>query len=265
MNRPSRQGDRRVLYFVDAYANWNDLELGQAMIRVLQHNGISVFVPPAQCLSGMSLICDGLVDRARVLAQKNVELLADYVRQGYHVVATEPSAALAIKHEYQNILDDEDAKLVSQNTSDACSYLWQMHTVGQLELDFQPLNAVVGYHLPCHQRALTDQNPALKLLDLIPGLVVEHLERGCSGMAGIYGLKRQNYRRSLRAGIGLMSALRRSDIIVGATECGTCKMQMEHGTTKPTVHPIKILALAYRLMPQLVDLFKRQSGVYTLS
>jgi hypothetical protein len=26
---------------------------------------------------------------------------------------------------------------------------------------------------------------------------------------------------------------------------------MEQGTTKPTIHPIKVLALAYGLMPQL--------------
>jgi hypothetical protein len=28
-------------------------------------------------------------------------------------------------------------------------------------------------------------------------------------------------------------------------------MQMEHGATKPTLHPIKLLALAYGLMPEL--------------
>jgi hypothetical protein len=31
-------------------------------------------------------------------------------------------------------------------------------------------------------------------------------------------------------------------------------MQMEQGTTKPTVHPIKLLALAYGLMPEIGSL-----------
>lgn len=31
-------------------------------------------------------------------------------------------------------------------------------------------------------------------------------------------------------------------------------MQMEQGTTKPTIHPLKILALAYDLMPEFEEL-----------
>jgi FAD/FMN-containing dehydrogenase/Fe-S oxidoreductase len=265
LHRPSRTPRRKVLYFVDAYANWNDVELGKALVKVMQHNGIEVFVPSEQRLAGMSLICDGLTNSARKWARSNVELLADFVRQGYHIVTTEPSAALAIKHEYLSLLTDDDARLVAANTSESCSYLWNLHSVGQLELDFRPLNAQIGYHWPCHLRALDSANPGRQLLDLIPGLNVEHIERGCSGMAGMYGLKIQNYRRSLRAGVGLMTALRRPEIVVGATECSTCKIQMEHGTVKSTVHPIKILALAYGLMPELDNLFARRSDTYLLS
>ena len=80
---------------------------------------------------------------------------------------------------------------------------------------------------------------------------MQRLEKGCSGMAGPYGLKRENYRSSLRAGWGLISALRDPAINVGVTECSTCKMQMEQGSSKPTIHPIKLLALAYGLMPEI--------------
>jgi hypothetical protein len=33
-------------------------------------------------------------------------------------------------------------------------------------------------------------------------------------------------------------------------------MQMEQGSEKPTVHPIKLLALAYGLMPEIIDLVR---------
>jgi heterodisulfide reductase subunit B len=42
------------------------------------------------------------------------------------------------------------------------------------------------------------------------------------------------------------------------TECSTCKIQMEQGTTKPTIHPVKLLALAYGLMPELATLVRAQ-------
>ena len=265
LHRPSKRQTRKIVYFVDAYANWNDVELGQAFVKVLQHNGIDVLVPGSQNLSGMSLISEGSIVRAKRLAQKNIELLAEWVRQGYKVVATEPAAALALTHEYSNLLDDPDAELVAKNTMDATSFLLQLHLAGDLELDFKPVNAAIGYHLPCHQRALGEEVPAIKLLNLIPGLQVELIEKGCSGMAGTFGIKRKNYLRSLRIGFALINAMRSTDIIAGTTECSTCKIQMEQGTTKPTIHPIKIIAMAYGLMPELEDLFSRRSGDLVVS
>ena len=41
------------------------------------------------------------------------------------------------------------------------------------------------------------------------------------------------------------------------SECSTCRMQMEQGSALPTIHPVKLLALAYGLMPELRDLLNR--------
>ncbi len=84
-------------------------------------------------------------------------------------------------------------------------------------------------------------------------------------MAGIFGMKRENYRASLRAGWGLITALRNPEIQYGATECSTCKMQMEQGTTKPTLHPLKILAFSYGLMPQIARLLAARSEELTVT
>ena len=260
LDRPSDQDGTKVVYFVDAYANWNDVELARAFVGVLQRNNVDVLVPPDQMVSGMSLISDGAIPRATKIAQKNVESLAEWIRQGYRVVTTEPSAALALSHEYLGLLDDEDAKLVASKTIDATSFLLELHQDGKLSTEFSRIDATIGYHLPCHQRALGPDVPAVQLLNLIPGLNVQLIDQGCSGMAGTFGLKRKNYITSLRMGFSLIDAMREPTLMAGTTECSTCKIQMEQGTRTPTVHPIKFLALAYGLMPELEDLFERRSG-----
>ena len=53
------------------------------------------------------------------------------------------------------------------HTHDACTYLWQLHEAGKLELDFEPLNLTLGYHMPCHLRALEVGSPGEDLLRLI--------------------------------------------------------------------------------------------------
>ncbi len=197
--RPPRRSGRKVLYFVDTYANYHDPQLGEALVQVMEHNGIAVYVPPSQYSSAMPMIALGALHRARKVAAHNVALLAEAVRQGYHIVATEPSAAMCLTHEYPALIDDDDARLVAENSSEACTYLWRLHQAGRLQLDFRPVNVVLGYHLPCHLKALQVGSPGESLLRLIPGLVVDRIHTGCSGMAGTYGLQREHYRASLRA------------------------------------------------------------------
>jgi Fe-S oxidoreductase len=258
LSRPERHSGQKVLYFVDVYANYFDSQLAEATVAVLEHNGIRVFVHPDQKQAGMASIACGALDHARQLAKHNVTILADSVRQGYHLVATEPAAALCLKHEYPQMLDDDDARLVAAHSSEAGSYLWRMHTLGQLQLDLRPLNLTLGYHTPCHLRALRVGSPGESLLGLIPGLRLHHVESGCSGMAGTFGLLHRNYRSSLRVGRKLIARLRDPEIQAGVTECSTCKVQMEQGTTKPTLHPIKLLALSYGLMPEIAELLRGQ-------
>lgn len=255
----TRRSGRKVLYFVDLYANLFDTQLAQAFVNVLDHNRISVYVHPKQQVSGMPSISQGAVTMAARLAHKNVKALAEAVRQGYTIVATEPSAVMALTHEYLNLLDSDDAKIVAENTREACEFLWDLHHHGELELDLKPMNLTVGFHVPCHLRAMHDASYGQRILQLIPGLSVRPIEKGCSGMAGTFGLTRNNFRSSLRIGWDLIVAMRGKQIQIGSTECSACKMQIEQAGNKAVVHPIKLLAKSYGVLEPDTDLFSPSS------
>ena len=209
------------------------------MVNVLKHNGIDVVIPNGQGISGMSLISDGAVKPAKKIAARNVEILAEYVRQGYQVVTTEPSAALALRHEYLNLLDDQDAQMVAENTTDACSLLLQLHQAGELELDFSPQNVHVGYHLPCHQRVFTKDPPAVKLMNLIPGLQVDLIEKGCSGMAGTWGLKSKNYVQSLKMDLDLLTRSEILQLLPVQRSAARVKFRWKKERLRPQSIPLK--------------------------
>ena len=251
LTRPVRQSGKKVLYFVDTYANYHDPQLAEALTVVLEHSGVAVYVHPEQTQSGMAMVSIGAVAQARKVARKNVELLAEAVRQGYTIVASEPSAVLCLTREYPALLDDDDTRLVAANTKEACAYLWELHLSGKLQIDLKPVTASIGYHWPCHMKALGQGSPGANLLGLIPGLSLHRVEKGCSGMAGTFGLRQENYRASLRAGWPLISAVREATWQAGATECSACKIQMEQGSSKPTIHPLKLLAHSYGLAPEV--------------
>jgi Fe-S oxidoreductase len=248
--RPHEAGPR-VAYFLDTFANHFDPEVAEAAVATLHHLGVNVYVPRAQRGSGMAALVTGDLDHARELVGYNVRALANAVRDGYTVVCTEPTALLMLRVEAQRLTDDLDAKLVARNAMDLGQYLLGLLERGDTPRPSAPVHARVGYHQPCHVRAQGLGTPAVDLLRLVPGLEVEFLDRGCSGMAGIYGLAARNFRDSLRAGRPLLKRLRSADLQVGATECSSCRMQMEQGAEKRTVHPVKLLALAYGVDPKL--------------
>lgn len=257
LTRPLVTGaGKPVVYFVDHFANYHDPQLGQAFLEILKHNRVPVHVPPGQMASGMAMISAGDLDAARELAQENIRELADLAREGCPIVCTEPAAALCLKHEYPMLVDHPDVQVVADQVIEAGAFLASLHRQGRLRTDFQPLELDVGYHTPCHLKALGKSTPLAELLGLIPHLRVHKIERGCSGMAGAYGLTKENFRESIRIGWGLISRMRAGDLSAGVTECSSCKMQMEQGTSTPTLHPLKLIALAYGLMPEIRDRLK---------
>ncbi|MDO4587188.1 MAG: FAD-linked oxidase C-terminal domain-containing protein [Planctomycetia bacterium] len=261
---PIRRSERKIALFLDTYANHYDLKLVEAAVKILEHNGITVYIPRRQKNSGHQAFSLGDNYKAEIISQRNVNALIDAVRQGYQVITLEPISAVCIRQEYLYLHDDQETRLVAENTMDICSYLYGLHQEGMLELNFSPLPYSLGYHAPCRTLALTGDSlnvstPAQELLQLIPALNVRRLERGCCGSGGVIGMKKKNYARSLRLGMPLFLALREPTIQIGCSECNSCRIQMEQGTDKNVLHPLKILAFAYGLMPEFIALFNLRS------
>jgi Fe-S oxidoreductase len=158
-----------------------------------------------------------------------------------------------LRQDYPNLIEDPDAVLVAEQVVELTTFLWDLHVRGLLRTDFQPLPLAIGHHVPCHLKALGKAPAGPALLGLIPQSRIHTIDRNCSGMAGTFGLKAANYQLSLEAGRPMLDELRRARTMVGSTECSTCRMQMEDGTGKRTLHPAQYLALGYGLMPQISE------------
>jgi FAD/FMN-containing dehydrogenase/Fe-S oxidoreductase len=245
-----------VLYFVDLYANYMEPQIAEATVAVLHHHGFDVFIPPDQGGSGLEALVHGEVELAREIAQKNLRHLVEAARADWPIICSEPSAAMMLKQDYLDLLDEDDAREVAARTVELTAFLWQLHQEGRLRTDFRPLEFNLGHHVPCHLKALHGPVAGPELLKLIPKLHLQTIDVGCSGMAGTFGMRSVNYELSRRSGESMLNELKRSEHHFGSTECSSCRMQMEDATNKRTLHPVQYLALAYGLMPKVEDRLK---------
>ncbi len=240
-NRPRPKGGKRVVYFLSCYSNFNEPEGdGMATMEVLEHNGFDVLIPDFRCC-GIARINTGSIKQVMQDIEINVQKMASFVEQGLPIVFSEPSCALAVKMEYPRIVNSDGAHEVAEKCYDINQFLMTLHEKGELHLNLGDVNLTVGYHNPCHLRALGVVKEPVDLLRLIPGLTVKELSDGCCGLVGTYGMKKKNFDLSMAIGKRLFEEIEDSGMGAVSTTCGACKLQIFQGTNREAVHPISLL------------------------
>jgi Fe-S oxidoreductase len=231
----------KVAYFVDTYANYNDHELGFAVLDILRYNNIEVMLP-RQLPAPLPAMVYGDVKRASKDLSYSVQHLAEAVRDGYKIICSEPSAALCLKEELRHFVAGEDAKLVSENTHELMNYLLDLHTQKKLKAPPRTTTDEYVYHLPCHLCAVGVETASIQLLQELCGVKVTDLKAGCCGLSGTFGMQRKNYELSSQIASSMKRALEQSPTRNVLTECAACKMQIEHIDDCEVSHPVKVLA-----------------------
>jgi len=245
-NRPLLPGNKRIVYFLSCYSNFNEPEGdGLATLEVLEQNGFHVMMPDFQCC-GIARINSGAIKQVTEEIQTNVKRMASFVDQGLDIVFSEPSCALSVKMEYPKILNSKTADKVAEKCYDIHQFLMMLHKKGELHLNLGEMNLTVGYHNPCHLRALGVVQEPVELLRLIPGVKVNVFSDGCCGLVGTFGMKKKNFDLSMAIGERLFKEIEDSKVDEIATSCGACKLQIIQGTHREAIHPVSLLALAYK-------------------
>ncbi len=243
------KSDKKAVYFHGCATMYYEPFVGKAAVAVLEHNGYEVIVPPQNCC-GLPLLSNGEFDEAAKYHSNNVNKMRIYAQAGLDIVGTSTSCTLTLKEEAPELLDafDEGSNQLKMATWDIFEWLRERYEAGELKTDFRRMEMVLPYHAPCQYRAHRVGKPALDILRLIPGVDVRESHARCCGIAGTYGYKAEKYQIGMDVGAELFDFVaEQGDVALTACDSETCRWQLEHGTDKPSRHPIEILAAAYGL------------------
>jgi glycerol-3-phosphate dehydrogenase subunit C len=238
-------GQPRVAYFhgcsTDDYEPW----VGDAALRVLDHLGVRVEIPPQVCC-GLPLQSNGNLRAARSRALHNLESLGPWAERGIPIVGTSTSCTLALKHEYRAVLNlaGPAVERLSQATYDIFEYLEHVLRVEPESLTLHPVERTALYHAPCQLRAHGIGTPAVAFLRAIPGLGLTVSTSECCGVAGTYGLKAERFDVASAVGAELVAQARDSASEILLSDSETCRWWMQARAGLPAFHPIEVLAIS---------------------
>ncbi|HEU5322036.1 MAG TPA: heterodisulfide reductase-related iron-sulfur binding cluster [Methylomirabilota bacterium] len=238
-----------VVLFQTCYVQHNEPAIGRDTLEVLQRNGVDVRCAAGLRCCGMPAWEKGDLDALRAQARDNLAVLGPFVERGARVVAINPTCSMLLRREYPELVAPEDraaARRVAEATRDPAEFLWSIREEPRFNTAFRSApDGPVAYHAPCHLRAQAIGFRARDLLRKIPG-VRPAMVAECCGHDGTYAMTVEGFEPSQRIGRNAFEGMREAQASVWATDCPLAALQFaQHAGVKP-LHPMTILARAYR-------------------
>jgi Fe-S oxidoreductase len=244
----ARAPGAETVLFQSCYVDNNEPEIGRDTIEVLRANGVDV-----RCVRGLGCCgmpaweCGDLVE-VRRRARRNLDLLVPHVEAGSTVVVLGPTCGLMLRREYPTLVgpaDRERARKLAAAVRDPSELL------ASLDRQSRPAPALasrpegVAYHVACHQRAQAIGFPARDLLRRAGVTGVVSVGE-CCGHDGSYAMKVESFEAARRIGRKAFDGLRATDATTWMTDCPLAAIQIEQNAGTKPLHPMSLLARAYR-------------------
>ncbi len=246
--RQDPKGVEAVL-FPTCYVENNEPQIGRDTLEVLDKNEVpSACVKGLQCC-GMPAWESGDLESLRKQAANNIRILKPFVDAGARVISINPTCAMMMRREYAELLPEaqrEDARKLAAAVRDPSEFLWEIREEPRFNTDFKSTPGErVAYHAPCHLRAQAIGFKGRDLLRKIPG-VEPRITMECCGHDGTYAMKVEGFDPSRRIGQKAFTGMKAASAEVWATDCPLAALQFQQHAGKKPMHPMSILARAYR-------------------
>ncbi len=242
-------GKRRahVAFLAGCVASVAFAELNRATVRVLQQNGVEVFVPAAQVCCGALHAHAGFREEARELARTNIEVFLN----GFDAIVTNAAGCGATMKEYDDLLEAdpdyvERARQFAGRVKDVTEFLADLG----LQEPPRKLARRVTYQDPCHLAHGQRVRSAPRELMAAIGVELEEMPHSdhCCGSAGIYNVAQNQLAMQILDAKMEDVATISADVI--ATANPGCMLQLRAGVARRGLkmevkHVVELLAEAY--------------------
>ena len=248
--RPEAGGE--AVLFQTCYVQNNEPAIGRDTVEVLERNGVDLRCARGLACCGMPAWESGDLEGLRRMARRNLDRLGPFVERGAVVIAINPTCSMMLRREYPGLVAAEDrgrAEALAAAVRDPSEYLWSIRREERFCTEFASSpEGAVAYHAPCHLRAQAVGFRARDLLRKLPG-VSPGLTAECCGHDGTWAMKVEGFESSCRVGRRAFEGMAAEDAAVWVSDCPLAALQFEQHAGRKAMHPMSVLARAYRGEP----------------
>jgi Fe-S oxidoreductase len=253
---PSRGESRQtVTFFGSCLVDQFYPEIGEAVIKVLNHYGVTVHYPKAQSCCGLPAYYEGHKETAARMARDLIVALE--ASPAEYIVTATPACGVTLKQYIPKLVKgdpawDERGRLLATRTYDFSQYLVEVVGLGEEPLGEPVAEKVpLTYHDSCSAlRGLRVQDPPRRLLQMLSRYEIRELDEigECCGFGGHFSADYPDV-----AGEVLkrkIAAIERTGARVVALDSPGCLLQIRGGLLKQG-SPIEVKHIAELLAEAL--------------
>ncbi|SDB57321.1 glycolate oxidase iron-sulfur subunit [Desulfonatronum thiosulfatophilum] len=237
----------RVAFFPGCVTDKVFPQVGEAVLKIMKHHDIGVYMPPNQACCGIPALSSGEPESFDKLVRQNLDLFAkskwDYLITPC-ATCTATIAELWPKY-YGDKMDTVRVQELAAKVMDVSQFLTDVLKITPVQASAE--SAKVAYHDPCHLRnTLKVTAQPRNVLTAGGKYVTAELPGGpsCCGSGGSFNIK--HYKLSDVIGRKKAESIAATGAKIAATSCPACMLQLADMLSK-TGHsiPVKHVAELY--------------------
>ena len=251
----AQNAQKRVAIFIGCLANYNYVEVGDSLVKILKFLDIDIFIPKKQACCGAPAYFTGDFKTTEELIKRNIEYFESFLDEVDAIIVPEATCTAMLKKDYEEYIKYympewiERHKKVKSKIFGSTEWLYK-HT--DLEERLKKLNLKkesLTYHDACHfGKVFNIRKEPRALLDDVCEIKEMENPDMCCGFGGIT-MQSEKFDIARKEGLKKAEMIKKVDSKFVSAECSACRMQItEHldkvEDDKIFKHPLEIIAEA---------------------
>ncbi len=249
-------GKRKVAIFIGCLANYNYVEVGDALVKILKFLDIDIFIPKKQACCGAPAYFTGDFDTTEYLIKKNIEYFETFIDDVEAILIPEATCTAMIRKDWEEYIKhymDESwmnrYKKIQNKIFGTTEWLYKYTDLEKKLEEKHRKITTLTYHDACHfGKVFNIKKEPRSLLNKVAEIKEMENPDYCCGFGGIT-IQSEKFHLARKEGLIKAEMIKKVDAEIVSAECSACRMQItEHldkvGDKKLFKHPLEIIAEA---------------------
>jgi glycolate oxidase iron-sulfur subunit len=250
---PAKNPKKRVAIFIGCLANYNFVEVGDSLVKILKELDVDIFIPKKQMCCSAPAYFTGDFATTDKLSKYNMDYFSEWIDDVDAILVPEATCSAMLKVDYEHYFSKyapeylEKHKKINAKIYGATEWLYKETNLLEILETKEKSNTKITYHDPCHFRKVQGiwQEPR-ELLKQNYKFTEMSDPNICCGFGGIT-MQTEKFHLATKAGKIKADMIDETNSDFVAAECSACRIQITEALNQVDSktnfkHPLELIA-----------------------